>query len=205
MPDETTTSTATADTSTATVDTSTVADATTTASDASQAQDSTTSHQHDVKDVNVATGSPKKHVTKSPTTGKDSSLPVGRQGKRPRGSASSSSGGPEETKVNTEKLRATADKGKQTIKTLKETLADVATSVRATEANGIWIGKAADDYREHFLHVLETFNKQLDLFAAYPRDLIAYADEQDQVITETNRLAQSLLEEVESANWPQDL
>ena len=98
-----------------------------------------------------------------------------------------------------------ADKGKQTIKTIKEKLASINQAVRATEANGAWIGKAADEYRELFLHVLETFDDQLDVFAAYPRDLIAYADEQDQIITETNRLAQSVLEEIEAASWPDEL
>ena len=186
MPDETTVSTTAEDTSTTISDASVAAtDAGTTTVDGGQSAGAATSRRRGARGVGARNPS-KSHASL-------------------KGSGSGLSGGPEKTEVNTDKLRATADKGKQTIKTLKETLASVAESVRATEGNTIWMGAAADDYREHFLHVLDVFNKQLDQFAAYPRDHIAYADEQDKVITENNRLAQSVLEEVEAANWPTDL
>lgn len=184
MPDETTASTATdaASTEATSVD---AASHTT-----GQAQDAVSSHRHGVKKGGEA-GSPKRPARRRPPTATSS--------------GSGGASGPETTKVDTDKLRATADKGKQTIKTIKEKLASINEAVRATEANGAWTGKAADEYRELFLHVLETFNDQLDVFAAYPRDLIAYADEQDQIITETNRLAESVLEEIEAASWPDEL
>lgn len=182
MPDETAVSTTAEDTSTTTSDASVAAaDAGTTTADGGQSAGAETSRRRGARGVGA------------------------RNPSRSHASLKGSGSGPEKTEVNTDKLRATADKGKQTIKTLKETLASVVESVRATEGNTIWMGAAADDYRESFLHVLDTFNKQLDQFAAYPRDLIAYADEQDKVITENNRLAQSVLEEVEAANWPTDL
>lgn len=203
MPDETTASTTADATSTATTSVDAPADA------ASQAQDATPSQRHGIKRDAGATGSPKRPTVKVPADSDDSpSTERRRVGRRPSTATSSGSNvasAPETTKVNTDKLRATADKGKQTIKTIKEKLARINEAVRATETNGVWTGKAADTYRELFLHVLETFNDQLDVLAAYPRDLIAYADEQDQIITETNRLAESVLEEIEAANWPDEL
>lgn len=202
MPDETTASTTTDAASTAATGVDGASSTT------SQVQDAVPSHRRGVKTRPDMAGSPKRHADKVTTDDGSPSTDHRRAGRRPSTATSSSSSGAsslETTKVDTDKLRATADKGKQTIKTIKEKLASINQAVRATEANGAWIGKAADEYRELFLHVLETFDDQLDVFAAYPRDLIAYADEQDQIITETNRLAQSVLEEIEAASWPDEL
>ena len=198
MPDETTDSTTT-------TDVNQTQDATT-AVDANQAQDAMPSHGF--KGGSSSLGEHGPRVKPTTVTSDGASAGHRRPGvRRPlvSGGTVGASSGPEETKVKTEELRATAEQGKQKIKTIKEKLAHVVEIVRSTEANELWMGSAAEEYRELLLHVVETFNKQLDLFAAYPRDLIAYADEQDQVITETNRLAQSVLEEIEAANWPENL
>lgn len=113
----------------------------------------------------------------------------------PAASASSE----EESEVHTEVLREKAARGEAAIKELYEIIESMREKVAASE--GYWHGYMAETFRERVTIGLKKFESELDAIAGYPRELIAYADMHDGVITKANAIASG----VEGVEWPEEV
>lgn len=104
----------------------------------------------------------------------------------------------EESEVHTEVLREKAARGQAAIQELYEIIQQARELVAGSEA--YWTGYTGEYFREELAKGLKSFEADLDAIANYPRELIAYADLHEGVITQANALAAG----VEDVVWPED-
>ena len=93
-------------------------------------------------------------------------------------------------RVKTESIRRVAAVGKDTIDQIKELIQSMTTYVAASDE--YWRGDAGDHFREGFALGMKDLAKCLDDHEEYIRELIAYADKYEGVITQANAIANSL-------------
>ena len=92
--------------------------------------------------------------------------------------------------VETEAIRACAESGRNTLGQIKELIQTMVTYVSASEE--YWKGDTGNDYREGFIDGMKGLSHDLENLAPYVRELIAYADKYDEVITEANVIAEGI-------------
>jgi uncharacterized protein YukE len=93
-------------------------------------------------------------------------------------------------RVETEAIRACAASGKQTLEQIEELITTMMSYVAASEE--YWKGSTGDDFRQSFLEGMKALTHDLQNLAPYTRELIAYADKYDDVITEANVIAEGI-------------
>ena len=92
--------------------------------------------------------------------------------------------------VETEVIRACAESGRNTLGQIKELIQTMVTYVSASEE--YWKGDTGNDFREGFIDGMKGLSHDLENLAPYVRELIAYADKYDEVITEANVIAEGI-------------
>ena len=93
-------------------------------------------------------------------------------------------------RVETEAIRTCAASGKNTLEQIEELIQSMVSYVTASEA--YWRGTTGDFFREGFVGGMKALSHDLQNLAPYTRELIAYADMYDEVITETNVIAEGI-------------
>ena len=92
--------------------------------------------------------------------------------------------------VETEAIRSCAASGKKTLEQIEELIQSMVSYV--TESEAYWQGSTGDFFREGFVLGMKALRHDLQNLSPYTRELIAYADKYDDVITEANVIADSL-------------
>ena len=93
-------------------------------------------------------------------------------------------------RVETEAIRDCAASGKATLGKIEELIQAMLTYVSASE--GYWKGDTGDDFREGFAAGMKDLQRCLVDLAPYTRELIAYADRYEGVITQANAIAEGI-------------
>lgn len=93
-------------------------------------------------------------------------------------------------RVETEAIRACAASGKRTLEQIEELITSMMGYVAASEQ--YWQGSTGDDFRQGFLEGMKALTHDLANLSPYTRELIAYADKYDDVITESNLIAEGI-------------
>lgn len=92
--------------------------------------------------------------------------------------------------VETEAIRSCAASGKKTLEQIEELIQSMVSYITASES--YWKGDTGDFFREGFIEGMKALAHDLENLAPYTRELIAYADKYDDVITEANVIAEGI-------------
>lgn len=104
------------------------------------------------------------------------------------------SSGDEVTRVSTSVLRDVAAQGRQDVSSFRAIIDQMEQALNASES--FWEGDAAELYRNVFRREMSAMRQAYEAFAAYPNDLIGYADRYDQIETEAEAIANGIQEAV---------
>jgi WXG100 family type VII secretion target len=99
------------------------------------------------------------------------------------------------TRVNTGVLRDVAAQGRQDVSSFRAIIDQMEQALNASES--FWEGDAAELYRNVFRREISEMRQVYEAFAAYPSDLVGYADRYDK--TETDAVA--IANNIEQAVW----
>ena len=96
----------------------------------------------------------------------------------------------EEVNIETEALRSVATRAESLAASIEECVKDMQGQVSASDA--IWVGKAADWYRDVFVTSSGRFGRTLEECMTYTREMRAYANEYEGVAYETEQIAENV-------------